>query len=119
MPAGIYGGSRRSPLASRLIALSGATIECYAASFSASMRIGDLGQGFNVEALGLEVTCGVAHRGLLRGSFQFIFQPAEEGPPKGEDDSAETRAREGAAHATGRERDLRPAHFARRPGRCP
>jgi metal-dependent amidase/aminoacylase/carboxypeptidase family protein len=58
----------------------------------------------------------------LRGSVKFIFQPAEEMPPEGEDGGAEDDDPRGRAGEAGAPGDLRPARHlapARRRDRLP
>ncbi len=57
-------------------------------------------------------------RGSLRGSVKFIFQPAEELPPEGEDGGAKMMIAEGALERPGARGHLRPArHLAPAGGR--
>ena len=45
----------------------------------------------------------------LQGTVKFIFQPAEEGAPEGEEGGAELMAKEGRAHGPGRGRRVPPS----------
>ena len=66
------------------------------------------------------ILMGVAERlaGLrdrLAGSVKFIFQPAEEMPPEGEEGGAQADDRRGRAREPGCRRDLRPARHLELP----